>query len=80
MKEKADSDRRYSVDEVRARFDNSITVEHLRDIKQVLFGICDVDVGVARDFPLIECVIGPYPHRREDNFEAVNWNLIYRSN
>lgn len=60
---------RYSVDEVRARFNNSITTEHLRDLKQVLSGICDVDIVVTRDLPRYEPVARPYPRWQEIDFE-----------
>ena len=59
----------YSVDEVRARFNHSITTEHLRDLKQVLSGICDVDIVATRDLPRYEPVPRPYPRWQEIDFE-----------
>ena len=38
---------RYSVKEVRARFNRSITEKHLRDLEQLLSGFCTVDQDLA---------------------------------
>ena len=53
---------RYSVDEIKARFNNSITEEHLRYLKQLLSGFCSVNVEVVSEFPQRGRIERPYPH------------------
>ena len=60
---------RYSVDEIRARFNHSITEEHLRHLKQLLSGFCSVNIGVVSERPQREYIERPYPRWQEVDFE-----------
>ena len=60
---------RYSVDEIRARFNHSITEEHLRHLKQLLSGFWSVNIGVVSERPQREYIERPYPRWQEVDFE-----------
>lgn len=60
---------RYSVDEIRARFNHSITEEHLRYLKQLISRFCYVNVGVVSELSQREHIERPYPRWQEVDFE-----------
>ncbi|MBO4216494.1 MAG: PcfJ domain-containing protein, partial [Clostridia bacterium] len=65
-----DKRKHYFVEEIKARFNRSITEEHLSDLRQMLAGVCAVDIEVcaARGLPQPEPDERPYPRWAEADF------------
>ncbi len=58
---------RYTVDEIKARFNYSITKEHLRDLKQLLSGFCSV--GDQPEFQQHFQMVRPHTRRQDDDVD-----------